>query len=120
MNKTIRFCIAQIIALACVSFVLATPVGAQTGDRVWNFDHDTTGKPPQGLTSALTGQGMIGEWTVMKDATAPSQPNVIAVKSMAVKNRTIFIICLLLLLHLHQHAKTRKVELANQNFHLGG
>jgi hypothetical protein len=78
MNKTTRFCIAQIIALACVSFVVAIPVGAQTADRVWNFDHDTAGKPPQGFTSALTGKGTIGEWTVMKDVTAPSQPNVVA------------------------------------------
>jgi hypothetical protein len=78
MNKTIRFCVAQMIAFACVSFILATKVGAQTGDRVWNFDHDTAGKPPEGFTSALTGQGTIGEWTVTKDATAPSQANVLA------------------------------------------
>jgi hypothetical protein len=78
MNKTIRFYVAQIIALAFLSLVLAFPVCAQTGERVWNFDKDAAGKPPQGFTSALTGQGTIGEWTVMKDATAPSQPSVLA------------------------------------------
>ena len=78
MNKTIRFCFAQIIAAACVSFLPALPVAAQTGERVWNFDHDTAGKPPQGFTSALTGKGTIGEWTVMKDVTATSQPNILA------------------------------------------
>jgi len=78
MKRTVRFGAAQIIALACLSFVPAHPVGAQTGERVWNFDKDVAGKAPQGFTSALTGQGTIGEWTVTKDATAPSQPNVLA------------------------------------------
>src|SRR5713226_9317945 len=78
MKRTVRFGVAQIIVLACLSFVLAHPVGAQTGERVWNFDKNIAGKAPQGFTSALTGQGTIGEWTVMKDATAASQPNVLA------------------------------------------
>ena len=55
MNKTIRFCVALFIAFGTV-------VGGQTGDRVWNFDRDAAGKPPEGFTSA----------------TAPSQPNVLA------------------------------------------
>ena len=78
MKRTVRFGVALIIVLACLSFVLAHPVGAQTGERVWNFDKNIAGKAPQGFTSALTGQGTIGEWTVMKDATAASQPNVLA------------------------------------------
>ena len=78
MNNTIRFGVSQFIALAGLSFVLALPSSAQMGERVWNFDKDTAGKAPQGFSSALTGQGTIGEWTVMKDATAPSQPNVLA------------------------------------------
>ena len=78
MDHKIRFGVAQIIALACLSFVIALPARAQTGERVWNFDKDAAGKAPQGFTSALTGQGTIGEWTVMKDATAPSPPNVLA------------------------------------------
>jgi hypothetical protein len=53
-------------------------LAAQIGDRVWNFDRDAAGKLPEGFTSALTGQGTIGQWVVVKDATAPSQPNVLA------------------------------------------
>lgn len=78
MNHKMRSSVAQIIALACLWFVNALPARAQTGERVWNFDKDTAGKAPQGFSSALTGQGTIGEWTVMKEATAPSQPNVLA------------------------------------------
>jgi hypothetical protein len=33
---------------------------------------------PAGFTSALTGQGEIGQWAVMKDDSAPSPPNVLA------------------------------------------
>src|SRR5438876_518028 len=59
-------------------FALPVPQMAQTGDRVWNFDGDAAGKPPEGFTSVLTGRGTIGQWVVMKEATAPSQPNVLA------------------------------------------
>jgi hypothetical protein len=68
------------VALFIVSVLLVVPVSliAQTGDRVWNFDRDTQGEPPKGFTTALTGQGTIGQWVVMKEATAPSQPNILA------------------------------------------
>jgi hypothetical protein len=33
---------------------------------------------PSGFTSALTGHGTIGQWSVMQDDSAPSPPNVIA------------------------------------------
>ena len=36
-------------------FALPVPQMAQTGDRVWNFDGDAAGKPPEGFTSVLTG-----------------------------------------------------------------
>lgn len=70
--------------LACVLYVmsailpLSLPLLAQAGERVWNFDRDTAGKLPDGFTSALTGKGGIGQWVVLKEATAPSQPNVLA------------------------------------------
>jgi hypothetical protein len=51
---------------------------ARTGKHVWNFDQDTAGKMPPGFTSALTGQGEIGQWVVMKDDSAPSPPHVLA------------------------------------------
>jgi hypothetical protein len=78
MIKTVRSCAALFIAFSAVSFALPFPVGAQTSERLWNFDRDAAGKPPDGFTSALTGQGTIGLWVVMKEATAPSQPNVLA------------------------------------------
>lgn len=64
-----------------LSLALMTGIGsacAQTGKHVWNFDQDALGKMPPGFTSALTGQGKIGQWVVMKDDSAPSSPNVLA------------------------------------------
>jgi hypothetical protein len=63
-------------ALALVAIVASG--SAQTGKHVWNFDQETVGKMPSGFTSALTGQGAIGQWAVMKDDSAPSPPNVLA------------------------------------------
>ncbi len=59
------------IALAPVSF-------AQSGNRSWNFDRDTIGGLPLHFSSALTGQGTMGHWEIMKDDTAPSAPNTLA------------------------------------------
>ncbi len=75
MKNTARF--AFVFCMASALLVLPFLLLAQTGERVWNFDRDTPGKPPAGFTSALTGQGAIGQWVVMKEATAPSQPNVL-------------------------------------------
>lgn len=77
MNKSIRVCAVLFLVFASIAFILPSPGKAQSKDRVWNFDHDAAGKPPEGFTSALTGQGTIGQWTVINDATAPSQPNVL-------------------------------------------
>ena len=54
-----------------------------------NFDRSETGGAPVGWTAAVTGQGE-SRWTVEKDATAPSAPNVL--KQSAVGT---FPICLL-------------------------
>jgi hypothetical protein len=64
------------VALALVATVASG--SAQTAKRVWSFDQETVGKMPSGFTSALTGQGTIGQWAVMKDDSAPSPPNVLA------------------------------------------
>lgn len=76
MKNTTRLTIA--LFLGSVVFAPAVPLTAQTSDRVWNFDRDAVGTPPQGFTLALTGQGTVGQWVVMKEATAPSQPNALA------------------------------------------
>lgn len=43
-----------------------------------NFDADSLQHPPKAFTTALTGKGKPGIWVVVKDETAPSQPNVLA------------------------------------------
>jgi hypothetical protein len=57
-----------------ILFALPGLVLAQT----LTFDKDEVGKVPAGFTSALTGGGRSGVWIVMRDESAPSQPNVLA------------------------------------------
>ena len=49
---------------------------AAAAPTVVNFDAAEAGKPPGGWTSAQTGSGK-AMWAVVRDATAPSQPNVL-------------------------------------------
>ncbi len=53
----------------------ATNAFAQT---TIDFNKDKAGAPPSDFTTALTGQGKAGVWTVMKDAASPNQGNVLA------------------------------------------
>ena len=76
MKNTAR--LTFVLCVVSASLVLPFLLVAQTGERVWSFDRDTPGRPPEGFTSALTGKGTIGRWVVIKEATAPSQPNVLA------------------------------------------
>ena len=46
--------------------------------KTWNFDKDKMQELPSGWLSERTGQGSSGEWKVIADSTAPSQPNVLA------------------------------------------
>jgi hypothetical protein len=64
--------------LALFATLVATYAFAQFAKRTWNFDQDPVGKLPPNFTSALTGQGTIGQWAVTKDDSAPSPPNVLA------------------------------------------
>ncbi len=43
-----------------------------------DFNKDKAGSPPGNFTTALTGQGKAGVWTVTKDETSPAQGNVLA------------------------------------------
>jgi len=57
-----------------------------------HFDDATTGAPPPGWTATKTGQGE-AKWTIEKDATAPSKPNVLkqsgeATYPVCLKNET--------------------------------
>jgi len=64
--------------LALTAALVATYAQAQAAKRTWNFDQASVGKMPPSFTSALTGQGTIGQWAIMKDDSAPSPPNVLA------------------------------------------
>ena len=67
------------VVVLFVSFLIAmTNAAAQSGKRTWNFDQNPAGNLPPGFTSALTGQGAVGQWGVMKDDSAPSPPNLLA------------------------------------------
>ena len=77
--KKILFSIAGLFAISVLLFLESPLAGrAQSGQRTWNFDKDTPGKAPEGFTSALTGQGTVGQWVVTYEVTAPSAPNVLA------------------------------------------
>ncbi len=53
-------------------FLLATSLAAQGGKESWNFDTDIPGSIAKGFTNE------VGEWKVVTDPNAPSQPNVLA------------------------------------------
>ena len=57
-----------------------TPAPPQPAGRefVYTFDNDAAGTIAGSFHGALTGSGAKGEWAVKTDATAPSQPNVLA------------------------------------------
>jgi hypothetical protein len=55
---------------ALVSSLMIIAVQASTPS--WNFDRDSPGQPGRGFSSD------VGEWRVVADPTAPSQPNVLA------------------------------------------
>jgi glycosyl hydrolase family 59 (putative galactocerebrosidase) len=46
--------------------------------KIWNFDKDKPQGLPPGWLSEHTGRGAKGNWLVLADPSAPSQPNVLA------------------------------------------
>ena len=54
------------------------PIQPAGKELVYNFDSDAVGKLPARFHEALTGQGAKAQWIVRADASAPSQPNVLA------------------------------------------
>lgn len=61
------FCLGLLLGAALTAV-------AQTID----FNKDNAGGPPQGFSTALTGQGKPGVWVVTKDDASPNQGNVLA------------------------------------------
>jgi hypothetical protein len=56
--------------------LVAALAGSAVLAETVNFDHTKPGKPPPGWTAAQTGKGQ-PRWTIEKDESAPSQPNVL-------------------------------------------
>ncbi len=68
MKCTICLCFAFVVVVI-TAFAQTTTI---------NFNKDKAGAPPAGFTTALTGQGKAGVWSVMKDDASPNQRNVLA------------------------------------------
>jgi len=62
----------------CCTFVLVPVFAALCGAQTFRFDSDAVGSVPSGWTVAMTHAGGAPKWEVLKDASAPSQPNVLA------------------------------------------
>ena len=63
--------------LTKVLFVIMSPMSmAMAQTQTINFDNFKTGDPPPGWTATKTGSGQ-AKWTIERDDTAPSKPNVL-------------------------------------------
>jgi hypothetical protein len=67
--------------LGFIVLTAATLAAAATSDVV-NFDNAPAGQPPAGWTATKTGSGN-PKWTIEKDDTAPSKPNVLKQSGVA-------------------------------------
>src|SRR5438552_11354481 len=69
--------------LTKVLFVIMTPMSmAMAQTQTVNFDNFKTGDPPSGWTATKTGSGQ-AKWTIERDDTAPSKPNVLKQSGVA-------------------------------------
>src|SRR5713101_8403947 len=65
-----------VLMLSAAALVAAAP------PETVNFDNATVGQPPAGWTATKTGSGN-AKWTIEKDDTAPSKPNVLKQSGVA-------------------------------------
>lgn len=63
------------VILTGLAMALSANGMSETGS--YNFDGDTPGKPPSGMSSYATGGGTAGKWQVREMADAPSGKNVV-------------------------------------------
>lgn len=68
-----RTCVLALVLTLCLS---VTSSFAES--KIWNFDKDKTQGLPPGWLSEHTGRGAKGNWQLLADPSAPSQPNVLA------------------------------------------
>jgi len=57
-------------------FIMSSLITSAARAGTVNFDDAKTGAPPPGWTATQTGKGA-AKWTIEKDDTAPSKPNVL-------------------------------------------
>jgi hypothetical protein len=62
--------------IAILSIVGVLMAAAEAFADTVNFDNFKVGAPPPGWTASMTGSGQ-AKWTIEKDETAPSKPNVL-------------------------------------------
>src|SRR5260221_13472488 len=65
-----------------VMMSLAAALVAAAPSEIINFDSGVVGQPPAGWTATKTGSG-VAKWTIEKDDTAPSKPNVLKQSGVA-------------------------------------
>jgi hypothetical protein len=63
--------------VSCIALLSLAVITATAQTRI-NFNKDKAGAPPTSFTTALTGQGNPGVWSVTVDNAAPQQGNVLA------------------------------------------
>jgi hypothetical protein len=66
-----------LLSITSILFIAASPAFAQ-GMMERGFDKDKIGALPKDFTTALTGSGREGVWTVVKDDASPGQKNALA------------------------------------------
>ncbi len=59
----------------CTLFALTLAIGLAAAETV-NFDNMPAGAPPPGWTATQTGSG-VAKWSIEKDHSTPSKPNVL-------------------------------------------
>src|SRR5262245_48492966 len=67
---------------ALAAIPLITALGMAAPAETVNFDKATVGQPPAGWTATKTGSGE-AKWTIERDDSAPSKPNVLKQSGVA-------------------------------------
>ena len=65
-----------------IAVLTTMPLAAAAPTETVNFDKDAIGKPPSGWTATKTGSGE-AKWTIERDDSAPSTPNVLKQSGVA-------------------------------------
>jgi hypothetical protein len=69
---------AMFLNLTVLAIFMAVVTQSKAASWRWDFENDSTGKPPSGFTFARTGSGRLGRWVVLAEKDAPSGTKVLA------------------------------------------